>query len=126
MWSRDYLVISCLKGEPRSVGDFYAVLSFRVLYPHSLECILSVIWSISASLAFDPIFGAKARGGDLTSMQIWLWTDPILTFEDRYLIDLIGLLYYIFSVIECLIIICGNYFIIISDNCHVISLFGVI
>ena len=38
------------------------VLSFRDLYPHSLECILSVIWSISTSLAFDPIFGAKARG----------------------------------------------------------------
>ena len=124
MWSRDYLVISRLKGEPRSVGDFYAVLSFRDLYPHFLECILSVIWSFSASLAFDPIFGAKAGGGEnLTSMQIWLWTDPILTFEDRYLI---GLLYYIFSVIECLIIICSNYFIIISDNCHVISLCGVI
>ena len=88
MWSRDYLVISRLKGEPRSVGDLYAVLSFRDLYPHSLECILSVIWSFSASLAFDPIFGAKAggRGENLTSMQIWLWTDPILTFEDRYLI----------------------------------------
>ena len=39
------------------------VLSFRDLYPHSLECILSVIWSISTSLAFDPIFGAKAGGG---------------------------------------------------------------
>ena len=65
------------------------VLSFRDLYPHSLECILSVIWSISTSLAFDPIFGAKAGGGgceNLTSMQIWLWNDPILTFEDRYLI----------------------------------------
>ena len=45
------------------MGDFYAVLSFRDLYPHPLECILSVIWSISASLAFDPIFGAKAGGG---------------------------------------------------------------
>ena len=45
------------------MGDFYAVLSFRDLYPHFLECILSVIWSISASLAFDPIFGAKAGGG---------------------------------------------------------------
>ena len=54
-------------------------------------------------------------------MQIWLWNDPILTFEDRYLI---GLLYYIFSMIECLIIICGNYPIIISDNCHVNSLCG--
>ena len=64
------------------------VLSFRDLYPHSLECILSVIWSISTSLAFDPIFGAKAGGGceNLTSMQIWLWNDPIFTFEDRYLI----------------------------------------
>ena len=42
----------------------------------------------STSLAFDPIFGAKAGGGceNLTSMQIWLWNDPILTFEDRYLI----------------------------------------
>ena len=38
------------------------VLCFRDLYPHSLECILSVIWSISTSLAFDPIFGAKAGG----------------------------------------------------------------
>ena len=100
------------------------VLSFRDLYPHSLECILSVIWSISTSLAFDPIFGAKAGGGEnLTSMQIWLWNDPILTFEDRYLI---GLLYYIFSMFECLIIICGNYPIIISDNCHVNFLCGVI
>ena len=62
-------------------------------------------------------------GENLTSMQIWLWTDPILTFEDRYLI---GLLYYIFSMIECLIIICGNYPIVISDNCHVNSLCGVI
>ena len=101
------------------------VLSFRDLYPHSLECILSVIWSTSTSLAFDPIFGAKAGGGgeNLTSMQIWLWNYPILTFEDRYLI---GLLYYIFSMFECLIIICGNYPIIISDNCHVNFLCGVI
>ena len=29
---------------------------------HSLECILSVIWSISALLAFDPILGSKAVG----------------------------------------------------------------
>ena len=78
------------------MGVFYAVLSFRDLYPHSLECILSVIWSISASLAFDPIFGAKAGGvGDenLTFMQNWLLTDPILTFVDRYLIGLITILY---------------------------------
>ena len=30
---------------------------------HSSECILSVIWSISALLAFDPILGSKAGGG---------------------------------------------------------------
>ena len=36
------------------------------------------------------------------------------------------LLYYIFSRFECLIIICGNYPIIISDNCHVNFLCGVI
>ena len=39
------------------------VLSFRDLYPHSLECILSVIWSISTSLAFDPILVQKQGGG---------------------------------------------------------------
>ena len=70
--------------------------SFRDLYLHSLECILLVSWSISAPLAFDPNLGAKAGGGgeNLTFMQHWPLTDPILTFVDRCLI---GLLYYIFS-----------------------------
>ena len=59
----------------RPLPSFFGMYSFSYL-------------SISTSLAFDPNFGAKAGGGceNLTSMQIWLWNDPILTFEDRYLI----------------------------------------
>ena len=38
------------------------------------------------------VIGPRSGGGggggceNLTSMQIWLWNDPILAFEDRYLI----------------------------------------
>ena len=47
--------------------SFYTVLSFLLkvykdLFLHSFECVLSVIWSISAPFAFDPILGAKAGG----------------------------------------------------------------
>ena len=36
---------------------------------HSSECILSVIWSISALLAFDPILGSKAGGGQESDLH---------------------------------------------------------
>ena len=88
MWSHDYLVISRLKGEPRSVGDFVWYSVF--------ETFTLILWNVFFQLSGQfPLlllliqFLVQKQGAgceNLTSMQIWLWNDPILTFEDRYLI----------------------------------------
>ena len=66
-----YAVLSFLL----KVYKFRTYFSFKDLYLHSLECVLSVIWSISAPFAFNPNLNAKAGGGRESDFHVELAFD---------------------------------------------------